>query len=81
MDIDALAFSLVNPAVHRRFVFSLREGAPFFWETYGSSKDVIPESGQVYLPLMTAHDGQWETPTGAAQYVQGFLESASTTST
>ena len=77
MDIDALAFALVNPAVHRRFVFSLREGASFFWESYGSPQDVIPESGQVYLPLMTAHEGQWETPTRAAQYVQGFLESAS----
>lgn len=78
-NVEALAFALINPSTHRRFAFALREqhASLYRWAGgYGSSQNVTPEPGQIYLPLLTS-DHKWaERPGTAAQHIAEFLATA-----
>lgn len=80
LDIDRLAFVLMNASMHRRFAFALYELNPelprYQWTTgYGQSADLatdeIPQ-GVVYFPR-AMQDG-YETPANARNTVKSHLE-------
>lgn len=76
LDLDRVTFALAHPAMYRRHIFSVMETLPDNWPTkvgaysyYSHPGAPVTEQGDIYLPEMSAHDDQWETPESSTQWV------------